>query len=707
MGHRLQPLVAPASVAVVGATPREGAVGNEVLVNLARGEFGGALYAVNPRYDSIGELACYPSLADLPECPEHVIFAVGDAQVETLLEQAIELGVPAGTIYSSLTLEDDPSLRQRVEDRVRQAGMLLAGANGMGIYNFRDRFWGCGFDTREHPVVGNVVLLSQSGAGMSGILDCEERLDFLFAASTGQELAVGVEDYLDMVLDWPETGVVGLFLETARRPERLLAAFAKAAEKRIPVIALKVGRTERSAELALSHSGALAGRDDAWQAVFDRYGVQRVDDMDELATALILLSKVPVPPGEPVPAEGIASLHDSGGERQLIIDLAADRGVPFAVLSEQTEAALEELLDPGLPAVNPLDGWGRGGADADHIMAESLATMMAEQTTLLGALVHDRAPDSRIYSVYVDYLEHARKATGKPVCLVAARQGTGQDELVVDLTRRGFPVLDGVSQFLTAVRCLLDYRAFLARSHKELPQLGRAVADSLRAQITEAGLTGALGEHLSTALLSECGLTMNTGMLVHDPDELEAVADALHYPVVLKTAADMAHKSDAGGVILDIQSARKLREAYADLSTRLGPAAYIAPMIDAPGVEMILGARRDPQFGPMVVLGFGGIHAETLGDVAVLLAPFTPEDAERALDRLRLNPLLEGARGAPPVDRHAFCEMAARLSQAVTALADVIAEVDINPVKLGDWGVVGLDALVVCDSPAPAAEDAA
>ena len=431
-----------------------------------------------------------------------------------------------------------------------------------------------------------------------------------------------------------------------------------------------------------------------WQAVFDRYGVQRVADMDELATALILLSKVPVP--DSTANGGLVTLHDSGGERELIIDLADRLEVPFAALSQSTKQRLEAVLDPGLPPVNPLDAWGAGGPGAHTVMADSLTAMLEEDSALLGAVVHDRGPGSAIYREYVGYLDRAHKATGKPVCLVAACHGSGADPLAVETTRRGFPVLDGVAQFLTAARCLFDYHAWLKRPTLAPPQLSPVIVDNLRAQLAEAGLAGPLNEHLSTALLSECGVTMNTGMLVHDLEAIDRVAESLHYPVVLKTAAGIEHKSDVDGVVLGIDSPRALQAAYVDLAERLGPEAYIAPMIEASGVEMMLGSMRDPQFGPMVVLGFGGVHAETLNDVAVLAAPFDAESAGRALDRLALRPLLDGTRGAEAVDRQAFCEMAAHLSAMVYALRDVVVEVDINPVKVGPWGAVGLDALIVC-----------
>ena len=285
--RRLDPLLRPRSIAVVGASGRPGSPGNEVLVNLRKGSFSGDLFVVNPGSDSIDGIACYPTLSALPLVPQHVVFAVSDARVEACLDEAIALGVPAATIFSSLQLDQDrsPALRQRVRDKALAAGLLLHGGNCMGFFNFHEGVWISGFDTRAHNAAGNVALLSQSGAGMSGILDCEERLAFSFAASTGQELCLAMEDYLDYVLDLPETRVVGLFLETSRHPAKFIAALGKARQRKVPIVVIKVGKSDLAAQLAVSHSGALVGSDTSYQAVFDRYGVQRVDDMTQLATA--------------------------------------------------------------------------------------------------------------------------------------------------------------------------------------------------------------------------------------------------------------------------------------------------------------------------------------------------------------------------------------------------------------------------------------
>ena len=234
-----------------------------------------------------------PSLATLPEPVEHVIFAVADTRMDAALDDVIAHGARAATMMSSLVIEGDtdPPLRDRLLAKIRKAGLVVCGANGMGFYNFADGIWGCGFKTRMHRRGGNVAYISHSGSGMCGIVDSEERIDFNLVVSTGQELAVSMDEYLDYALEMPGTRAVGLFMETARNPAGLVRAFERARERGIPVVALKVGRTELSAKLTVSHSGAIAGEDAVYDAIFDRYGVHRARDMDELATSLILFAQ--------------------------------------------------------------------------------------------------------------------------------------------------------------------------------------------------------------------------------------------------------------------------------------------------------------------------------------------------------------------------------------------------------------------------------
>ena len=665
-------------------------MGEWSLKNLLKGGYEGDIYAVNPRYDAVQGVKCYSYLTDLPASPELVIFAVSDRWLEKVLDDAIAAGAKAAVIMSTLFLDDDasPPLRERVAKKIREAGLVVCGANGMGFYNVRDKVWGCGFDSSDHEGPGNVALISHSGAGMSGLVDCDERLRINLAVSTGNELDATMDEYLDFALDLPETKAVGLFLETARNPEGFRAALAKAAAKQIPIVAIKVGRTEKSAELAVSHSGAMAGDDATYEALFDSYGVQRVRDMDELATALILFAEWPrIGPG------GLVTLHDSGGERQLMVDLADEAGVPLTELGADAVKELESILDPELPAINPLDAWSRGGPDSSDQMADSLAAMMRDPGAAIGAVVQNRAPYGKVYRVYLEYMQRGHAASGKPVALVAARQGTGHDDIAVTSTAAGFPVLDGVPAFLRGVRALFDYRDFLAR---EEPAAGARPAGT-----RPAGTRLPIGENASgrpapdeaTALqlLADFGLPVVRVTLINKTSD--AVADA--YPVVLKTAAPgIAHKSDVGGVVLNLESAEQLQAAYIEMAQRLGPEALIAPMV-GDGVEMMLGARTDPQFGPVVLIGFGGVYAEMLRDVTFALPPFTAAHARRCVDRLQLRPMLDGQRGRPRADIDAFCEAAATFSVMVDTLRDEIREIDVNPIIVHESGCTIVDALVV------------
>jgi acyl-CoA synthetase (NDP forming) len=686
MSHRLDPLLRPASVAIIGASARPASMGDWALRNLVKGGFKGDIYPVNPRYEELQGYRCYPSLGDVPVRPELAIFAVGDQRIEAALDEAIAFGVPAAVVHSTAVLDDDepPLLKVRLQKKIHAAGMLVCGTNGMGFYNVRDHVWGCGFDSAMHEAPGNVSLISHSGAGMSGLLDCEQRLRFNFAVSTGNEISVSMDQYLDFVLDLPETRAVGLFVETARKPEGLRAALEKARQRRIPIVAIKVGKTERAARLTVSHSGAMAGDDAAFEALFDYYGVTRVADMDQLATTLIMFAEL-----HPVAAGGLVTLHDSGGERQLIIDLADELGVPLTELQPETVAALESVIDPELPAVNPLDSWSRGGDDYEEKTTRALTILLQDEGAALGAAVLNRAPGGEIYPMYMNYVQRAKADSGKPVALVSAHQGSGYDELAITATHAGIPVLDGVSQFLKGVAALFVYRDFLLREQTAAAAINTEALRKWQGQLK----AGSLDEQASLALLREFGLPASRTQAISSAEELAAVGE---FPVAMKTASGIAHKTEANGVVLNIADAAELWAAYEHMAAALGPDVIVAPMA-ADGVEMILGATRDPRFGPVVIVGFGGVRAETLHDVTFALPPFDTAHARHCIDRLRLRPLLDGVRGKPAADIDAFCNLASQFSVIVDALRDEVQEIDINPVIVhaAGTGCTIVDALIV------------
>jgi acyl-CoA synthetase (NDP forming) len=693
--HRLDPLLRPQSVALIGASARTDSLGEWSLRNLLKGRYAGRIYLVNPRYDELQGIRCFGNIADLPEVPDLAVFCVADRRVEAALDEVIAAGVPAAALMSALVLDDDddPNLSARVRDKINNAGMRVCGANGMGFYNIRDHVWICGFDSGMHEAPGSVSLISHSGAGMSGIIDCDKRIRCNVAISTGNELDVTMDEYLDFVLDLPETRVVGLFIETARNPDGFRAALQKAVEKKIPVVALKVGRTDEAARLAVSHSGAMAGDDATYDALFDRYGVQRVCDMDEFATALILFAEL-----HPVGEGGLVALHDSGGERQLLVDLAHDAGVPLTRLASNTVAALENVLDAELPAVNPLDAWSRGGPGAAERMAKCFSLLLQDPGAAIGAVIHDRAPDGKIYASYINYMKCGHRESGKPVALVASRQGTGCDDNVVKSTHAGFPVLDGVSTFLAAVRSLFACRDFLMREPQVITSCSSTVTDAWRSKLSRRGT---MSEAESFAMLADFGLSTIPHETASNLKTSVEAGARLGYPLALKTATPgISHKSEKRGVVLALDNEAELAREYEAMSERLGPDVLLAAMAPR-GVEMILGVRRDPQFGPVIIIGMGGVLAEVVKDVTFALPPFDDSHARRCVDRLRLRPALDGLRGSARRDIEAFCSFAARFSAMVHALQNEIREVDINPVIVGEHGCVAVDALVVSCGSAP------
>ena len=688
MPHRLDPLLDPESIVIVGATT-SGGMGSRVIKNLQNGGYKGKLYGLHPKNKDAFGIPCFPDFKSLPEKVEHAIFAVSDERVEGLVDAAIEAGVKAMSMMSMLYLDDDqkPYLKDRIQTKLKEADILLCGANGMGFFHIEKGVWVNGHFSRPNHEPGGVCIISQSGSGVAGIIDCEERINLNLSVSSGSELTVGVEDYLDYILHQESTTVVGLFLETIRKPDQMIKSFELANERRIPIVVLKTGRTERSAELTVSHSGGLAGVDDCYNALFDKYGIQRVADMDELATTLIMFDQP-----HSLANGNMVSMHDSGGERQLIIDIADQQGVEFAELEEATTQKLEEILDPGLPPVNPLDAWGKGLGDADQIMIDSMIAMLSDSNASMGAIVMDRGPLGKIFPEYIDYLEQTNQQTGKPVFLVSNRQGTGTDPLVLELSQNGMPVIDGMHSFLAGVRCLHQYRDFLNRKDEINVDLN---ADKLKKYQGQLEKSDFVSEADALNMFFDLGLNANQSKIIANEEELVSTAKEMGFPLVLKTAVeDVYHKSELSGVYLNIDTEEKLRSSYKELQEKLPGNALLAKMVQSEGVEMIVGMTTDQQLGPMVTIGFGGYYAEAMNDAITLMPPFSKEMAKNALSKLKMKTLLEGYRGSKPADLDAFAEFASRFSVIAVELSNQVCEIDLNPVILGNDNCIAVDALI-------------
>jgi len=689
MPHRLDPLLDPESIVIVGAST-SGGMGSRLIKNLQHGGFKGKLFGLHPKNKEAFGVPCYPDFKSLPEKVDHAIFAVSDQRIEGLIDAAIEADVKAMSIMSMLFIDDDkePYLKDRIQLKLKDADILLCGANGMGFFHIEKGVWVNGYYTRPNHEPGGICIISQSGSGLAGIIDCEERINLNLSVSSGSELTVGAEDYLDYVLHQQSTKAVGMFLETIRKPDQMIQAFQLAKERKIPIVVLKTGRTEQSAELTVSHSGGLAGVDDYYDALFEKYGIQRVADMDELATTLIMFDQP-----HTLATGNMVSIHDSGGERQLMIDIADQQGVEFAELEDGTTQKLKEILEPGLPAVNPLDAWGKGLEDADQIMADCITEMLDDPNASMAAIVMDRGPLGLIHEEYIDYyMKQANDRTGKPVFLVTNRQGTGIHPLVVEATKMGMPVLDGIQSFLAGVRCLHQYRDFLSR--EDVIDLNLD-SDKLKKHQDQLEQSDFVSEADALNMFFDLGLNANQSKIINNEEELLSEAKSMDFPLVLKTAVeDVYHKSELNGVYLNIDSEEKLRLSYEQLQEKHPGKALLARMIQSEGIEMIVGMTTDQQLGPMVTIGFGGYYAEALNDTVTMMPPFSKQAAKEALKSLKMKSLFEGYRGSKPVDLDAFAEFASRFSMIALELSNQICEIDLNPVILGSDICIAVDALI-------------
>ena len=400
--HRqnLTPLLHPKSVAIVGIS-QPGRFGGILAQNVSQFGYEGTIYGVNPRYDSLYDRPCYASLSDLPEKPELAILGVPNGGLVASLEEVAECGIPAAVIFASAYSEPDNgelSLKDQLGKIARDNDIVLCGPNGMGFVAPCQRLAVSGYRVNPETPTGNVAMICHSGSVWEAFLQNQRDVKFNYMISTGSEAATTMSDYMQFVLESESTRVIGLFLETVRDPETFQAALVEAAERDIPVVALKTGRSERGAQLALAHSGALAGEDGAYDALFEHYGVRRARSTDEMLDTLELFAT-----GMRTKTHFVSAILDSGGQRALLVDLGEAEGVEFTPITEETEAKLSEVLEPGLDPVNPLDAWGTGNG-ADDIYAKSIQALDTDPSTGITLLAVDLPPMDDHDSWYANIL---------------------------------------------------------------------------------------------------------------------------------------------------------------------------------------------------------------------------------------------------------------------------------------------------------------
>jgi acyl-CoA synthetase (NDP forming) len=688
----LTPLLHARSVAIVGIS-QPGRFGGILYENLKKFGYAGAVYGVNPRYETLYDQPCHPSLADLPERPDCVLLAVPNARLLEAFEEVAACGIRAAVAFGnawSEAKEGEPSLQDRLREVAIAGDMVVCGPNCMGFVSLGRRFPVSGYATNPETPAGNVTLLSHSGSVWESFLQNRRGIAFNYVVSSGNEMVTTTADYMQFALRDESTRAIGVFLEAVRDPETFTAALAEAAERDVPVVVLKTGRSEQGARLARAHTGALTGEDSTYDAVFAHYGVRRVTSVDEMMDSLELFAS-----GMRPKTSCLSAILDSGGQRALLVDLAEAEGVDFAPIEAKTESRLAELLEPGLDPINPLDAWGTGNA-ADDIYIDCLLALDADPSTGLTLFAVDLPPMDDTSSFYPTLVAAAKDRLRNPLAFLVHASASASGLQMGRLREMGFPVLMGTETGLRAARHALEYAAFQrARQCSREPVRDVPPPSNLEELRAELRSTpDALDEHASKRLLRAYGLDCTREHLAESLQDALQGAEAIGYPVVLKTAAGDLHKTERGGVRLDLSTPAELSACYRDFEARLGPRVLVQEMVPA-GTELILGLVRDPQFGTLLTIGTGGIFVEVLRDARTLLLPTSAEAVREALASLRGAALLRGARGRAPADEKAVVRAALGLAALGADLGDRIAEVDVNPLVALPERAVVVDALIV------------
>ena len=656
------------SVAVVGASARAGSFGERMVTEALRGS--ARVHLVNPRYHRIGELACASALSDLDEPVDVALLGVPDSALLDQLRAAADAGARSAVLFGSAH-----GLRDEVRTVAADAGMAVCGAGCMGFVNNAVGVRALGYLEPDPVPHGSVTLVTHSGSAFSTLLRANRGFGFRLAVSSGQELVTDTADYIDYALDDPGTGIIALLMETPRSVTRLRRSLLRAAERGVPVVVLTVGGSPRGRAMVAAHSGALAGEGAAWQAFCASTGAVRVGDMAELADTLELFAA-----GRRSHRRGsgrIATVHDSGAERALTADLAHELGIEFATLSEATVATIGERLDEGLAPTNPLDVWGTG-ADTRSLFAACLRAMADDPGVGVTALAVDLVTEFDGDTAYADAVVDVAKQTDLPLAVLASVASAIDRPTAQHLRDNGIPVLEGARSGLAAMAHLAGWPLGI-----DAPEVAPQ-----RRTTSKTGF----------ALLAEYGVPVVRTRTAQTHADVCAAAAEIGYPVVLKTAG-VEHKSDVGGVVLGITHEGQLADAYLQMSESLGPSVAVSAMAP-PGIEVSVGFVRDDAFGPLVVVAAGGTLVELLADRVIACPPLSRRRARELVDSLRIRPLLDGWRGAPPVDVEALIDVIVAIATMAGELGDVFDAVEANPVIVSPLGAVAVDVLTV-EKPSP------
>ncbi|MGW0999367.1 acetate--CoA ligase family protein [Streptomyces sp. NPDC002523] len=682
----------PESVAVIGASDTEGRPNTGITRQLLAWaeRVGARVHPVHPSRAEVFGLPCRPSVADLPEQVDLAVLLVADPLpvIEELAEAKVKFAVAFASGFAE-TGEEGAAAQERLAEAVRRSGLRLLGPNTN--LNAFERFR----DDLDGPAIALITQSGHQGRPVFALQELGIRLSHW--APTGNEADLETSDFLSWFAEQPEVGAVAAYVEGLKDGRAFLLAADRAARRGVPVVAVKVGRTEAGARTAASHTGKLTGADDVVDAAMRQYGVVRVDGLDELQDTAALLARARAPL-----ADGVVVCSISGGTGAHVADLACAAGLRLPTLSGAKQAELHQWIPEYLSVANPVDNGGhpvgdwRGRKIIDAILADPEVGVLICPVT---------GPFPPLSDQLVKDLVEAAEETDKLVCVVwGSPVGTEPAYREVLLGSARVATFRTVGNCLTAVRAWLDHHRFASDYRSPFDDAPRTPSPSLRKAEALMRPGQQLSEHAAKQLLRAYGIRVPREQLVTSAAAAVRAAAQVGYPVVMKASgAHIAHKTELGLVKIGLTSASQVRDAYrelTDIARYEGVAldgVLVCQMVEA-GVEMVVGVTHDELFGPTVTVGLGGVLVEVLRDAAVRVPPFGEDQARDMLAELRGRALLDGVRGRPPADVDALVEVVLRVERMALELGSQIAELDINPVMVlpRGQGAVALDALVMC-----------
>lgn len=692
----LSRLLTPKSVVIVGASPTPGSLGNSVLRNLERHGYGGDIHLINPRRDEIDGRKCLNSIDQLPEGVDAAVLAVPGPAVLATVQALASRGVGAAIIFAAGFAEggeEGLAAQAEVARIAHEHGMVVEGPNCLGLVNYAAGIpltfvESAVLDLTDKPAVG---IVSQSGA-MAVVLGTTliaKGLGITVSVSTGNEAASGVEDYVEHLITDPATPAIGMIVEQFRQPARFLALAAQARTAGKPIVLLHPGTSSAARESAATHTGAMAGDWQLMKTKVERAGVILVDSLEALGDVLELVVRA-----KPVRAGGTAVLTESGAFKALTLDLAEQIGLALPAMAGETADAMRASIPDFIPVSNPMDLTAQALVDPD-LYRRAMIPLLADDNfsaLVFGIIQTDAKTAAGKFPAIIEAVTALDPQ--KPVIFAGIDDGADVPaEYIEGLRRIGVPYFPSPD------------RAFRALRH-----LGR-LAEREFAQAAAAPVkldlpAGVIPEYRAKQLLEPVGIPFPAGGFASTVAEAKAIAANVGYPVAIKAqAAALSHKSDAGGVLLNIADDDALDAAWAKLYGNV--AAYDATIaldgaqVEAMGnrgTELIVGARNDPEWGPVILVGFGGVTAELLHDVRLLPIDLTHEAIVAELRQLKQGALLDGYRGSPALDVDAVANLIGNLGRVLAGTC-TIREIDLNPVVVypKGQGVVALDALILAE----------